>query len=155
MKNARGNPFVFFITKKAAVRSLCPGQRQSYWFFLRQYRIIEQEWFASKFCVLTRHSFAVILDVLPWNFGSADGTRARNRSQSQDTKFPQSTAALIVRCCLKLSVVREHTVLPYEIRLHIRLTCGRPGTCQNIWKFMHFSIEPCQISHWQLARPAI
>lgn len=33
---------------------------------------------------------------------------------------------------IKLSVVREHTVLPYEIRLHIRLTCGRPGTCQNI-----------------------
>ena len=28
-------------------------------------------------------------------------TRARNRSQSQDTKFPQSAAALIVRCCLK------------------------------------------------------
>ena len=35
--------------------------------------------------------------------------------QSQSTKFPQSTAALIVRCCLKLSVVREHTVLPYEM----------------------------------------
>lgn len=33
---------------------------------------------------------------------------------------------------IKLSVVWEHTVLPYEIRLHIRLTCGRPGTCQNI-----------------------
>ena len=33
--------------------------------FLRQYRIIEQERFASKFCVLTRRGFAVILDVLP------------------------------------------------------------------------------------------
>lgn len=32
---------------------------------IRQYRIIEQERFASKFCVLTRRSFAVILDVLP------------------------------------------------------------------------------------------
>ena len=32
---------------------------------LRQYRIIEQERFASKFCVLTRRGFAVILDVLP------------------------------------------------------------------------------------------
>ena len=47
-----------------------------------------------------------------WDGRSADGTRARNRSQSQDTKFPQSTAAvrpepaqgaaaLIVRCCLR------------------------------------------------------
>ena len=34
-------------------------------FFIRQYRIIEQERFASKFCVLTRRGFAVILDVLP------------------------------------------------------------------------------------------
>ena len=34
-------------------------------FDLGQYRIIEQERFASKFCVLTRPSFAVILDVLP------------------------------------------------------------------------------------------
>ena len=32
---------------------------------LRQYRIIGQERFASKFCVLTRCGFAVILDVLP------------------------------------------------------------------------------------------
>ena len=32
---------------------------------LGQYRIIEQERFASKFCVLTRRGFAVILDVLP------------------------------------------------------------------------------------------
>ena len=31
-----------------------------------------------------------------------------------------------------LRTLREHTVLLYEIRLHIRLTCGRPGTCQNI-----------------------
>ena len=31
---------------------------------LRQYRIIEQERFASKFCVLTRRGFAVILNVL-------------------------------------------------------------------------------------------
>ena len=84
--------------------------------YYRQYRIIEQEWFASKFCVLTRHSFAVILDVLPWNFGSADGTRARNRSQSQGTKFPQSAAAarpepaqeaaaFIVRCYLKYRLI--------------------------------------------------
>ena len=34
-------------------------------FYVRQYRIIEQERFASKFCVLTRRGFAVILDVLP------------------------------------------------------------------------------------------
>ena len=34
-------------------------------FFIRQYRIIEQERFASKFCVLTKRGFAVILDVLP------------------------------------------------------------------------------------------
>ena len=31
---------------------------------LRQYRIIEQERFASKFCALIRHGFAAILDVL-------------------------------------------------------------------------------------------
>ena len=79
--------------------------RQYIYIALGQYRIIEQERFASKFCVLTRR-----------------------RSQSQDTKFPQSaaaarpepaqgtaaartelaqgTAALIVRCCRK-SVVRK------------------------------------------------
>ena len=34
---------------------------------LWQYRIIGQERFASKFCVLTRCGFAAILDVLPWN----------------------------------------------------------------------------------------
>ena len=91
--------------------------RQYIYIALGQYRIIEQERFASKFCVLTRRGFAVILDVLPWNLGSADGTRARNRSQSQGTKFPQSAAAArtelaqgaaasIVRCCRK-SVVRK------------------------------------------------
>ena len=40
-----------------------------------QYRIIGQERFASKFCVLTRRGFAVILDVLPWN---RNKVRARN-----------------------------------------------------------------------------
>ena len=94
---------------------------------LRQYRIIEQEWFASKFCVLTRHSFAVILDVLPWNFGSADGTRARNRSQSQDTKFPQSTAALIVRCCL---------ILFYTLP---QLMPSRKQTSGNVIKKLYFA----------------
>ena len=32
--------------------------------YLRQHRIIEQERFASKFCILTRRGFAVILNVL-------------------------------------------------------------------------------------------
>ena len=32
---------------------------------IRQYRIIEQERFTSKFCVLIRRGFAVILCVLP------------------------------------------------------------------------------------------
>ena len=59
---------------------------------LGQYRTIEQERFASKFCVLTRRGFAAIL------------TYCKKSQQSQDSKFPQSAAALIVRCCLKFNV---------------------------------------------------
>ena len=55
-----------------------------------QYRIIGQERFASKFCVLTRRGFAAILSY------------CKKSQQSQGTKFPQSAAALIVRCCLNL-----------------------------------------------------
>ena len=56
---------------------------------LRQYRIIGQERFASKFCVLTRRGFEAILSY------------CKKSQQSQGTKFPQSAAAFIVRCCLK------------------------------------------------------
>ena len=38
--------------------------------------------------------------------------------QSQDTKFPQSTAALIVRCCLN-SVQPVCELLPQALSLHI------------------------------------
>ena len=38
--------------------------------------------------------------------------------QSQDTKFPQSTAALIVRCCLN-SVQPVCELLPQTLSLHI------------------------------------
>ena len=57
---------------------------------IRQYRIIGQERFASKFCVLTRRGFEAILSY------------CKKSQQSQGTKFPQSAAALIVRCCPKL-----------------------------------------------------
>ena len=57
---------------------------------LGQYRIIGQERFASKFCVLTRRGFEAILSY------------CKKSQQSQGTKFPQSAAALIVRCCPKL-----------------------------------------------------
>ena len=56
---------------------------------LRQYRIIGQERFASKFCALIRRGFAAIL------------TYCKKSQRNQRTKFPQSAAALIVRCCLK------------------------------------------------------
>ena len=56
---------------------------------IRQYRIIGQERFASKFCVLTRRGFEAILSY------------CKKSQQSQGSKFPQSAAAFIVRCCLK------------------------------------------------------
>ena len=64
-------------------RTLCGGV------FLRQYRIIGQERFASKFCALIRRGFAAIL------------TYCKKSQRNQGTQFPQSAAALIVRCCLK------------------------------------------------------
>ncbi len=56
---------------------------------LRQYHIIGQERFASKFFVLTRRGFEAILSY------------CKKSQQSQGAKFPQSAAAFIVRCCLK------------------------------------------------------
>ncbi len=69
---------------------------------LEQYRIIEQERFASKFCVLTRRGFAVIRCITV------------KSQQSQGTKkFPQSAAAFIVRCCLKALCVISNGTSPF------------------------------------------
>jgi len=38
--------------------------------------------------------------------------------QSQDTKFPQSTAPLIVRCCLKFRFC-QFTRCPYELKENV------------------------------------
>ena len=54
---------------------------------LRQYRIIRQERFASKFCALIRRGFAAILSY------------CKKSQRNQGEKFPQSAAALIMRCC--------------------------------------------------------
>ena len=68
---------------------------------LRQYRIIGQERFASKFFVLTRRGFEAILSY------------CKKSQQSQGAKFPQSAAAFLVRCCLKDPLPVKAAVGPF------------------------------------------
>ena len=73
---------------------------------LGQYRIIRQERFASKFCALIRRGFAAILSY------------CKKSQRNQGEKFPQSAAALIMRCCLKLMRRAD----PFFRWYHTRLT---------------------------------
>ena len=73
--------------KSAGTVDSPPFRRYSKIIF-RQYRIIRQERFASKFCALIRRGFAAILSY------------CKKSQRNQGEKFPQSAAALIVRCCL-------------------------------------------------------
>ena len=50
-------------------------------YYFRQYRIIKQERFASKFYGLTRRGFAVILDVLPQNHNKVRAQNFRKAPQ--------------------------------------------------------------------------
>ncbi len=65
----------------------------------RQYRIMKQERFASKFCALIRRGFAAILAVL------------QKITTKSGAKFPQSAAVLIVRCCRCTLIARFTSVM--------------------------------------------
>ena len=64
----------------------CIVHRTLFLHLLRQYRIIEQERFANKFCVLMRRGFAAILAVLQEISAArtelAQGTEAKIRTQN-------------------------------------------------------------------------
>ena len=83
-------PYIFLpVPKKPAknTRMTPPPAAGSGYQNRGQYRTIEQERFASKFCALIRRGFAAIL------------TYCKKSQRNQGAKFPQSAAASIVWCC--------------------------------------------------------